>query len=85
MNRNVTRLLTAVTGPALAAGVLAVGLAAAPAQALAQISNGQTQNCITSTSVSAAKAGALNSLTRAGQLNASAPRTASAPTSCVGH
>ena len=84
MNRNFTRLMTALTGPALAAGILTAGLAAAT-PAHAQMSNGQTQRCITSTVGGVAKSGAPNVLTRAGQLNASASSAAAAPTSCVGH
>lgn len=83
MNRNLTRIVTALTGPAVAVGILAAGLAAStPAQA--QVSSGQTQTCITSNGVGAAKSGAPNGLTRAGQLSASAPSAASAPKSCVG-
>ena len=83
MNRNLTRIVTALTGPALAVGILTAGLAAStPAQA--QASSGQTLTCITSTGVGAAKSGAPNALTRAGQLSASAPSAASAPKSCVG-
>ena len=53
MNRNLTRIVTALTGPALAVGILTAGLAAStPAQA--QASSGQTQTCITSTGVGAA-------------------------------
>ena len=87
MNRNLTRIVTALTGPAVAAGILAAGLAAstpAQAQAQAQVSSGQTQTCVTSTGVGAAKSGAPNGLTRAGQLSASAPSAASAPKSCIG-
>jgi hypothetical protein len=83
MSRNFTRMLTALTGPALAAGILAAGLVgSAPAQA--QVSSSQTQTCVTSTGAGAAKSGAPNGLTRAGQLSASAPSAASAPKSCVG-
>jgi hypothetical protein len=84
MNRNFIRMVTALTGPVLAIGIVTAGLAASPS-AQAQVSNSQTQNCITSTGVSDAKSGAPNTLTRAGQLSASAPGAASAPTSCVGH
>ena len=84
MNRTFTRMMTALTGPALAAGILAAGLVtSAPAQA--QMSSGQTQNCTTSTGVGADKSAASNRLTRAGQINAATPSAASAPTSCVGH
>lgn len=77
-------MVTTLTGPALAIGILAAAIAgASPAQAKAVA--GQTQNCTTSTGIGAAKAGAPDPMTRAGQLNVSAPSAASAPTSCISH
>ena len=84
MNRTFTRMVTTLTSPALAIGILAAGIAgASPAQA--KVVGSQTQNCTTSTGVGAAKAGAPDPMTRAGQLNVSAPSAASAPTSCISH
>lgn len=84
MNRTFTRMVSTLTGPALAAGILAAGIAGAGA-AQAQVVGNQTQNCTTSSGVGAAKAGAPDPMTRAGQLNVSAPSAASAPTSCISH
>ncbi|MGI9162460.1 MAG: hypothetical protein ACR2JI_05990 [Mycobacterium sp.] len=84
MSSTFTRIVTALTGPALAAGILAAAIAGA-GSAQAQVVGSQTQNCITSTGVGSAKAGAPDPMTRAGQLNVSAPSAATAPTSCISH
>lgn len=84
MSRNFIRIVTALTGPALAVGILAGSITAATS-AQAQMSNGQARTCTTSVGVGAARSGAPSPMTRAGKLNAAAPSAASAPTSCIGH
>lgn len=84
MNGITTRIAAILTGPAIAAGILAAAVAA-PAQAAPADMNSKSQSCTTSTGIGAAKAGAPSGLTRAGQVAASAAVAATARQSCVGH
>jgi hypothetical protein len=85
MNTTITRrIITALTGPAFAAAVLAGGLSlSAPAAAQAGTS---TSTCVTAP-VSGSAANTLNPLTRAAQVAAyDAPgQPTAAASSCIGH
>lgn len=85
MNTITRRIITTLAGPAIAAGVLAGGIAlGAPAQAAAPA--GQNSTCVTSF-VPGPTPDTLSPLTRAAQVNAveHISRVFSPPTSCVGH
>ncbi len=84
MNGIINRIAATLTGSAIAAGILAAAVAA-PAQAAPADMNTKSQSCTTSTGIGAAKAGAPSLMTRAGQVAASAPVAATAPSSCFGH
>jgi hypothetical protein len=85
MNANITRrIVTALTGPAIAAGILAGGLAlGAPAQAQATMG---TATCVTAP-VLGTSPNMLNPLTRAAQVatydSITQPKVAAV--SCLGH
>ena len=79
------RIVTALTGSAIAAGIMAGGVAlGAPAQALA--GTGSAATCVTAPS-SGMPPNMLNALTRAAQVAAyDAPsQPVSVATSCIGH
>lgn len=86
MNANITRrIVTALTGSAFAAGIMAGGLAlGAPAQA--QPSTGSAATCVTAP-VSGMTPTKLNPLTRAAQVAAyDAPsQPIAVASSCIGH
>ncbi|MGV1006501.1 MAG: hypothetical protein ACOYEV_17430 [Candidatus Nanopelagicales bacterium] len=89
MNRSLARIAAKLAAPAVGIG-LVVGMTgvfalATPTEAVATTGADQSQTCVTSTGVGAAKAGAPSPMTRAGQVNYSAPSAASAPVSCSGH
>jgi hypothetical protein len=85
MNANITRrIATALTGPAIAAGILAGGLAlGAPAQAQAAMG---TATCVTAP-VPGTSPNMLNPLTRAAQVATydSITQPTVAAVSCLGH
>lgn len=87
MNTTVTRrIVTALTGPAIAAGILAGGLAlGAPAQAQAQATVG-TATCVTAP-VLGTSPNMLNPLTRAAQVATydAARQPTVAAVSCLAH
>lgn len=83
-NRIAAKAAAPLVGIGLLAGATAMFAAAAP-QAAANTPSNMTQSCTTSTGVGSTKAGAPTMMTRAGQLAATAPSSASAPNSCIGH
>ena len=87
MNATLTRITAKIVAPAVGIGML-VGATAIFANAPASANPASTmseQSCTTSTGVGAAKAGAPDMMTRAGQVAASAPTAPSAAVSCSGH
>ena len=81
------RIVTALTGSALAAGIMAGGVAlGAPAQAQAQAGTGTAATCVTAP-VSGMAPSMLNPLTRAAQVAAfDAPsQPVAVASSCIGH
>ena len=87
MNSSFTRrIVTALAGPAVAAGILVGGLAfGAPAQA--QVSSGASSATCVTAPVSGTAPDMLNPLTRAAQVATydSATQPTAAARSCIGH
>ncbi len=85
MNTITRRIITALAGPVITAGLMASGIAlGSPAQAV--VTAGKNPTCVTSV-VPGPTPNMLSPLTRAAQVNAAEHinRMFSPPTSCIGH
>lgn len=87
MNATLTRIAAKAAAPAVGIALLAgaTGIFALAPQAVANPASTTSQTCTTSTGVGNTRAGAPTTMTRAGQIAASAPSSAEAPASCSGH
>ena len=89
MSATFTRITAKIAAPAVGIGMLvgatAIFALTAPQASANPASTMAEQSCTTSTGVGAAKAGAPDLMTRAGQIAASAPTAPSAAVSCSGH